>query len=290
MIGMLLAFFAGLSYSARDAFSKRALKNLDEYVTAWALRFFALPLIIVLLFSFEMPEVKPAFWWWLVIVTIIDIIIMVIFMKAVKISDLSLVIPILAFTPLFILIISPFWIHELPNIYGIIGIVLVVIGAYILNIKEKNKGWLFPLKALLINKGLRLMFFASFLMAITTIIDRVAIENSSPIFYLIFIHLLYVLMFLPIVLYRLKGKIKSTFIFKNIKLMLPVGLSSGFFLLFHMLAIPLTYVSYVSAIEKLSIIISVIFGYFIFKERNIKGRLTGAVIMVLGILFIILGR
>jgi len=164
----------------------------------------------VLLFSFEMPEVKPAFWWWLVIVTIIDIIIMVIFMKAVKISDLSLVIPILAFTPLFILIISPFWIHELPNIYGIIGIVLVVIGAYILNIKEKNKGWLFPLKALLINKGLRLMFFASFLMAITTIIDRVAIENSSPIFYLIFIHLLYVLMFLPIVLYRLKGKIKST--------------------------------------------------------------------------------
>lgn len=289
MLGIVLALFAGLSYSIKDAFSKKALKDLDEYTVAWALRFFALPLIIVLLFIFEIPEVKPAFWWWLVIVTILDIIILVMFMRAIKLSDLSLVIPILAFAPLFILIISPFWIHELPGIYGIVGVLLIVIGAYTLNIKERKQGLFSPLKALINNKGARLMFLASFLMAITTIIDRVAIENSSPIFYLITIHFLYVLMLLPVLLYRLRGKIRSTFSFKNNKLMLPVGMFNGLFLLFHNLAIPLTYVSYVASIKRISIIISVLFGYLFFKEKNIKERLLGAIIMVLGIMFIAFG-
>ncbi len=286
MFGILLAFLAGLSYSIKDIFSKKALKDLDEYVVAWSLRAFALPLIVVLLFTFKMPEVKPAFWWWLLLVTILDIIILVIFMKAVKISDLSLVIPIIAFTPLFILLISPFLIHEMPNIYGIIGIVLIVLGVYILNLREKDNGYLYPLKFLFTNKGSRLMLFASLLMAFTGIIDRVAIKNSSPIYYLIAIHISYVLILSPVVFYRLRRQVISTL--KNNKLILLVGLFNGFFLLFHNLAIPLTYVSYVTAIEKVSIVITVFLSYFFFKEKNFKERLVGAIIMIIGVLFIVL--
>jgi len=55
-----------------------------------------------------------------------------------------------------------------------------------------------------------------------------------------------------------------------------------------MKAISLTLVAYVIAIKRTSVIISVIFGHSIFKEKGIKERLLGAIIMVIGVLFITL--
>jgi uncharacterized membrane protein len=47
-------------------------------------------------------------------------------------------------------------------------------------------------------------------------------------------------------------------------------------------------VAYVISIKRTSVIISILFGYLIFKEKGIKERLLGAVIMVIGVLFITL--
>jgi len=55
-----------------------------------------------------------------------------------------------------------------------------------------------------------------------------------------------------------------------------------------MLAINLTLVAYVISIKRLSIIFSVIFGFLLFKEKGFKERLTGAIIMVLGVILITL--
>ena len=59
-------------------------------------------------------------------------------------------------------------------------------------------------------------------------------------------------------------------------------------LILQMRIIQLTLVSYVIAIKRLSIVFGVLFGYLIFKEKNIKERLAGASIMVAGAVLILL--
>ena len=55
-----------------------------------------------------------------------------------------------------------------------------------------------------------------------------------------------------------------------------------------MTAINLTLVAYVISIKRTSTIMSVFAGYLVFKEKGVKERLIGTVIMIIGVLFITL--
>ena len=50
----------------------------------------------------------------------------------------------------------------------------------------------------------------------------------------------------------------------------------------------LTLVAYVIAIKRTSVCFGVLWGHLIFHEKGMKERLTGAVVMVLGVVLIVL--
>jgi len=77
-------------------------------------------------------------------------------------------------------------------------------------------------------------------------------------------------------------------ILPNISVLAPIGLASALVLFCQMIAFKMILVVYVSAIKTTSGVISVLLGYLFFKEKNIKERLLGATIMVIGVLFIVL--
>jgi uncharacterized membrane protein len=89
-----------------------------------------------------------------------------------------------------------------------------------------------------------------------------------------------------IVLFKAKNKISQ--ISKNYKLLIPIGLFIALTMITQMIAINMALVAYVIAIKRTSIILSVIFGFLIFKEKGIKERLIGTIIMVLGAILIML--
>ncbi len=74
----------------------------------------------------------------------------------------------------------------------------------------------------------------------------------------------------------------------NIKSLLPVGFFSALALVAQMTAINLALVAYVISVKRASLIFGVLFGHFIFKEKGVKERLIGAIIMVLGVVLIVL--
>ena len=59
-------------------------------------------------------------------------------------------------------------------------------------------------------------------------------------------------------------------------------------MIFHMIAISMTLVAYLISVKRTSAIISVLFGTLLFKEKGFKERIWGAIIMVIGVLFITL--
>jgi len=279
---LLTAFFRSLT----DVAGKFGLKNMDEYIVAWSLFLFALPFIALLLIFEGIPEIGDDFWMALLIGGGANILTNLLYMRAIKVSDLSITIPLITFTPLFMLITSPLILGEFPNIYGLAGIILIVAGSYILNFRESSKGYLAPFKALVREKGPRLMLLVAFIWSITANLDKIGIQNSSVFFWPVAVNTFIAIGFIPVVLMRSKGKTRQ--ITTNLKTLVPIGLFHGLMIVFQMVAVSMTLVAYVISIKRTSAVISVVLGSLVFHEAGLRERLTGSIIMIAGVLLITL--
>lgn len=280
VLATLTAFFESL----KDVFSKRSLKTLDEYIVACSLMFFALPFLVPLLFFIEIPSLGEHFWMALFIGGTLNVTTTILYLKAIKDSDLSKTVPLVASTPLFLLITSPLIVGEFPTLSEGVGILLIVTGAYMLNLKQRHRGYLAPLQALLSERGPRLMLTVAFIWSLTSNFDKVGVKNSSPIFWAIAMYTFITLGLLPIMLYKSRKNLRQ--ILPSLKVLIPIGLFNALVVIFQMKAISLTLVAQVIAVKRTSTLMSVLFGYLLFKEKAIKERLTGAFIMILGVCFI----
>jgi uncharacterized membrane protein len=270
MIWILFATLTALFESSKDVVSKRGLQTLDEYVVAWSMVFFTLPLMLPFLGLIEIPELGDNFIRALIAGGSLNVVAMLLYIRAIKLADLSLAVPLITFTPLFLLVTSP----------------LIVLGSYILNLKHKKQGYFAPFRALLSDKGAQLMFLVAFIWSFSSTIDKVGVRNSSPTFWAIAIHCYIATGMFPIMLYQSRQSLKT--IVHNLPTLVPIGFLQGLVVLCQMQAISLTLVAHVISIKRMSALLSVLWGHLIFKEKGLKERATGATIMVLGVVLITL--
>lgn len=282
----IYALLSALFESLKDVSSKMGLKDMDEYLVTWAFGIFALPYLALPFLFISIPSLGSQYWVALLIDGALNVIATILQLKAIKSSDLSLTIPLLAFTPLFLLVMSPLILGQFPTLLGIIGVIFIVIGSYVLNIQRRNSGYLAPFKAMFEQHGPKLMLIAAFLLSITSSIDKIGVLNSSPLFWAFSVHSFTTITLLPIIIRELNHHLKLTE--TDYRLLLAVGLFSALAILTQYIAITFLLVPYVIAIKRTSTLMSVLFGYLIFKEKGIKGRLIGAAIMVIGVILITL--
>lgn len=286
MNGLLFAFLTALSESLKDVTSKHGLKQIDEYVVSWMLRSLAFLFLLPLLFFIDIPAVDAPFWAALLVSGVLNVAATVLYMKALKSSDLSLSVPMVTFTPLFLLLTSPLIVGEYPSVAGMAGVVLIVAGSYLMNIQTLSGGWLSPFQSLWKQAGPRYMLFVAFIWSISSNFDKVGVQHSSPIFWSISVSAFIALGLLPLVLWKSEQPVRQ--IEKGFFRLLPIGLFTALGLFFQMTAIKLTLVAYVISIKRTSAILAVIWGGLIFGESKVRQRLLGAVIMVFGVICITL--
>lgn len=286
IFGILTAFFEAV----KDVFSKQNLKKNDEYVVAWSLAFFSALFLVPFLFFIKIPQLNPQlnplFWMALLIGGSINAVTAILYIKAIKLSDLSLTVPLVALTPLFMLLTSPLIVGEYPNFFDCIGIFLIVTGSYLLNIKEKSQGYLAPFKALLHEPGPKLMLIVAFLWSITSNFDKIGVQNSSPIFWLFSLFTAMTVLLLPVLLHKTPNPSRK--IMQQLPLLATMGFVNALGVVFQMQALTMTLVVQVIAVKRTSVLMGVLFGHFIFKEKDIQQRLLGAAIMIVGVFFITL--
>ena len=271
--------------SLKGVFSKKASKRVDSLLVSWFNNLIPLLIFSPLLFIIEL-KFNYQFYEALFISGIINITSAILYHRAIFDGDISAVVPMLSFTPLFLLFLSPVIVGEFPDFWGLIGTILIISGSYLLNVNLKKQNILAPLKSLFKERGTRYMLIVSFIWAISANFDKRGIEASSILQYLVFINL-FVTAGTTVYVFS-KRKITVPALKLEYKNLLMVGLmtSAGYFV--HMTAISLTLVVYVVSLKRTGGMISVILGYFIFKEQNIRQRFLGSVIMFAGVLLIIL--
>lgn len=282
----LFSLSSGFFHAISGVFSKKALKEVNPLLVAFANIFFALPFFLIALLWLNWSPLNFIFWRAALISAALNVIALLFVMRALKIGGLSSTIPFLSFTPLFLIFTSKLIVGEFPSMLGILGIILIIVGAYVIETGEQ-KGFLGPFKSLVKNKGAQLVILASFIYSISSSFDKVAVLNSNPITYLVVLYSIIALVY--IILIQLKSDQKFGAIKQKFKILFPIGLLAALTVFFQMTAINSAMVSYVISLKRTSVFWSVLLGLIIFKEKNIKFRLASALLMVIGVFLISLG-
>lgn len=279
----ILGLSSGLFHALQSMVSKKALEGLNSYLVAFAYSAFSLPYFLIALLWTDLPPVNSTFWWALIATSILNVIGIVLLMKAIKIGELSLTMPFLSFTPIFLILTSKLMVGESPGLMGILGILLIVGGTYALEVKNGG-GIAGPFRAFLKNKGGQLVLLVAFIYSISSNLDKIIIQNSDP-----FTRNVSVLAMMTVMLFLLiqfKSKQKISEIKSKYKLLALAGFFAALTLVFQMAALTTGIVPYVISLKRTSALFSVILGFIAFKERNIKPRLLGAALMVVGVFII----
>ena len=182
MLGYLYAFGAAFSVATSDALAKQALKHHSAVVIAWVRLGYASIFLLPLLYRFPIPELDGIFWVIIAVLLPLEICAIVLYMKALQISPISLAVPFLSLTPVFTIATSFLILGELPDISGLMGILLIVAGAFCLNIHLFREGVLQPIRSILAEKGVLLMMVVAVIYSVTSTLGKVAIQHSSPAF------------------------------------------------------------------------------------------------------------
>ncbi len=285
---IIYALLTALLFATSDALTKRALASRDEYFVAWIRLIFALPVLLVSFILIDMPPLDKTFWLATLIALPLEIIAIILYTKALKVSPISLTMPFLALTPLFLVFTAYLLLDEKVSFQGGIGIFLIAIGSYTLNIHKVWLTLLEPIKAIFKERGSIMIIIVAFIFSITSSLGKMAIEHSSPIFFGCVYFILVTLLFTPIALGKNKGKIVITR--KDIIPLMSIGITYSLMIIFHMLALSLTNVAYMISVKRMGLLLSVFYGYLLFNEKRIAERTIGSVIMLAGFLLIVLSR
>jgi drug/metabolite transporter (DMT)-like permease len=286
MLWFILSLLTALAVASHDAWLKKFFADLSTYEMLAYPLIYSLPLLILTLPFVPMPPLDGIFFSAFLISLPINGIGFFLHLRAIQVSPLSLTLPYLSFTPVFMILTGALVLDEVPNITGIFGICIICAGGYVLNLAPGRHSVLAPLKSILREKGSWLMLIVAFVYSLGAVFGKQAIVHSSPLFFGILFFT--VLNLVLLALFRVSGKIKwHTFATRRSK-----GIVAGllFFahILLHAFAISLTKAAYMISVKRLSVIIGLIYGGVIFKEKNLAVRTIGTLLMVAGAVVITL--
>jgi len=209
-----------------------------------------------------------------------------VYLSALQTSELSYFTPFLSLTPALLIPTGYLLIGEMPKPNQIAGVLLVVAGSLAMNSQQLNRGVLRVLAAPFANKVSLNALWIALLFALSNPIDKIAVGMSQPLFYA-FCHSLALTVFFG-VLMLVKGSARRLPLSGTWRWILAAGAFDALTLLLQFTAYRYLDVSLVIAIKRSGIILTVLAGWFLFRESQIAERLFATAIMAGGMLLIYL--
>lgn len=274
------AFFAGIT----SILAKCGIKKTDSTVAT------AIRTIVVLLFSWlivfligsqnQITSIDGPTLLFLVLSGLATGASWLCYFHALQIGDINKVVPIDKSSTVLTIILALIFLREGINIYKVIAIIIITITAGILLMIEKkdlvktnlqnNQSWLLY--------AIGSAFFAS----MTAILGKIGIANvESNLGTAIRTSVVLVMAWLMVFV---TGKQKEihTISKKELIFICLSGLATGASWLCYYRALQLGPASVVAPIDKLSVLVTVLFSYIVFKERLSKKQIVGLLLLMLG--------
>jgi len=273
------AFFAGIT----SILAKMGVADVNSTLAT------ALRTIVVLFFSWLMVFISGTYVFIDDLKTILFLVLSGIstgaswlcYFKALQLGDINKVTPIDKSSTILTMILAFIIFHETISYTKVIGMIIMSMGTYMMitkknNVQKSQKGWLFY--------ALLSAFFAS----LTAILGKVGVSQinsslGSAIRTIIVLIMAWLIVFIENKQNEIKYIDKKNWLFLILS-----GTTTGASWLCYYKALQLGPASIVVPIDKLSIVVSVVFAYFIFHEKLSLKSFTGLIMIVIGTLMLLI--
>ena len=273
--------------STAETLSKHLMQDNDEWTIGTGMIVLALPFLLPLLAGRDTFPLSRDLVILIIIQIPFEVLAYYLYLNAIRIAPLSLTVPYLSFTPVFTILTAALVLHESISLQGFFGIIMVAMGAYVLNIQRHVRHPLAPLKAIFTSSGSRRMLAVALIWSLTSTLGKKGVQLSDPMFFGVFYMTTLSVPMMAIAAWRMKrGKAKVHLKGRRQIWLLLGGLATALSMIAHFHAIKLAPVSYMIAVKRTSLIFSVLYGGLIFKEEQIRRRLLGTSIMLSGVVIL----
>jgi uncharacterized membrane protein len=281
-----LSLLAAAGLATVDALTKRFFSNLSPYSMGMVRLIYAFPWLLAAMLFFPWAVPDRTFWLCIIVSLPLEIIAFVCYMKALRVSPLSLSIPFLAFTPMFIIITGHIILGENLRSGGFWGIALIVIGSFLLNLSKTKEGILAPIKAIFKEPGSQLMLFVSFIYSFTAPLGKLAIIHSNAYFFGAFYDIALTVAMLSFWPLASDKNESPNLLFRKPWIGVIIGIVGAITTFSHVVAISQVQAAYMISLKRMSLIFAVLYGASWFHEEKIMERMAGTILMVIGALLV----
>jgi drug/metabolite transporter (DMT)-like permease len=279
---VFFALGAAVASAVSRTFIKSAAPRTGDHAIVFVRSAIAVIPSWLCLFLMGVPTVQPGFIPAVFGACIVDAMAIVCMSRSLRSASMGNAVPLLAFTPVFLLFTGHLIVAESPTLAGIAGVVVIVIGSYFLRLGRRDGSLLTPFRLLWEGRGPRYMLGAALLFSLASPLFKRAILCSGPIFTMSVSLPLSCLLIGSF--HLLTGKTFADLLpdRQNWKALLGLGGAVFFIALFANLAFTTGLVSYVIAIKRLSILLNILIGAMVFGERQLGRHLLAGAVMVSG--------
>ncbi len=285
---IFLSLVTAFSVSFVDVIRKKVVHNTDPLVVALGTNLFQFIFLLPLVATGKFTISGTEFFYILGASCLLLWIVSLLYANALKWGELSSAVPMLCFSPVFLLLTSTLMLGEFPSTIGLIGILLIVAGGYIIN-KKNSKSDLAndPQQTKNFNFGKLLMLGVAVIWSITANLDKIGVGKSSPELWSVSIFGTLSLLCSFSCIAAIGFKETYFGIKRNLGRFSLIGFIGAAGIFTQLLAINLTIVPYVISIKRISTGLCVIWGALFFKEKSIKEKLLGVFLMLIGVFLIV---
>lgn len=279
----VFALLSALFISMRKIPEKRLTHTIHYFTFGWALQLFALPVITVtwlLAGDFFNPlTLGPSFWlpilfMWFVFCPLSSFL----YVNALRHSELSKVSPLQSLGPIFALLLGWPLLHQAPSLAALVGITIVVLGVYVLNLKGKylhNPLGIFKGDTASVYMLLNIM-----LIAVAGALSAIAIKTSEPLFF----GFVSLAGSMPILYACARAcKVNESAVIK--RHIVPISIAGGLFGVSHltyMIALSLGPLAYIGAVRGSSAVIGAVLGIAYLKESVTVPKIVALSLITIG--------
>jgi uncharacterized membrane protein len=283
------ALLSAVLVAIRRPFEKNAIKDIDHFTFGFLVQSISLPIIlaIVILNKKLLNPMQLGLGFWIPVITSIGYypLSAYLYKKAMKDSELSKVLPLQSLWPVFGLILAWPTLGQVPTLVSSAGVILTVIGIYALGLKGKQLHH--PLKPFMEDKNSRAMLQNVILVTFASILDKIAIRASNPLFYSL-ASTIGAIITLSFAMKITKQKLR-TISFPQFKKLGIIGTLQGTTYVTYLLALSSGPIAYVSALRSTNILMGSIIGIIIFRERLTKPKIVSFFLITVGALLLTFG-
>lgn len=199
---------------------------------------------------------------------------------------ITIVGPINATRPVMTLVGAMLVFGERLNLYQWIGVLLAVVSFFLLSRSGRKEGIDFKH-----DRWIWCVVLAALLGAISGLYDKFLMGrfNNMVVQSWYNIYQLFIMGGVLMVLWWPKRKTTTPFRWDACILLISLFLSAADFVYFYALGMDGSMISIVSMVRRGSVVVSFLFGAMIFREKNLKSKVTDLLLVLLGMFFLYLG-